>query len=419
MLKRKIPSAALSVLALITGTACTNTAKPPPPSLSARDKQWQQDIAYVAAKLPLDRYAGLGSVSPQAWNAAARRLEAQVPHRTDGQLLVGLAQMIAMLHDDETLVRFPLGPLYLVYSEWAGNGLYLLGVPHADRDLLGGELLAVDGHPLSAVLARIGTTIDHQDPVLLKDEETGAIDDGPLLNWLGIASSPSSVTFTVKTDTGRIETARIVSDGSGFVVSSIEWLAVRNQMVLVPLPLYQQNAASPYWMKVLPGQHAVYLKYNRCLSDDGFQQLAARALALLKAHPDYRLIVDLRDNGGGNTAPFQSLITGIQDDPGIRPGRIIGLVNQYTASAATDDAQSLKQTGAVLIGQTPAMTSDTWGNDMTFVVPRSDITVQYTSAIINSTTSPWGIPDVTVTPTLAQIVAGDDPALAAALSYHS
>jgi hypothetical protein len=64
---------------------------------------------------------------------------------------------------------------------------------------------------------------------------------------------------------------------SGFVVSSIEWLAVRNQIVLVPLPLYQQNAASPYWMKVLPVQHAVYLKYNQCLSGDGFQQLAARA----------------------------------------------------------------------------------------------------------------------------------------------
>lgn len=415
MSKRKAPWAALSVLALITATACTST---PSPSLPTRDRQWQQDIAYVAANLPRDRYAGLGSVSRQAWNAAASRLEAQVPHRTDGQLLVGLAQMIAMLHDDETLVQFPQGPVYPVYSGWVGNGLYLLGVPGYARALLGGELLAVDGHPLSAVLARISTTIDHQDLVFLKGEEAGVIDDGALLNWLGIASSPSSVTFTVRTASGRVETARIVSAGSGFVSSPAGWLTQLKGLAVVPLPLYQQDAASPYWMKVLPAQHAVFLKYNRCLSGEGFQRLAAQALTLLKMHPRYRLIVDLRDNRGGDTAPFQSLITGIQD-PGIGPGRVAGLVNQYTASSATADAQVLKQTGAVLIGQTPAMTSDTWGNDMSLALPGPGITVQYTSALINSTTSLWGIPDLTVAPTLAQIMAGDDPVLAAALSYRS
>jgi len=107
------------------------------------------------------------------------------------------------------------------------------------------------------------------------------------------------------------------------------------------------------------GLGTVYLKYNQCLSDDGFQQLATRALTLLKAHHDYRLIVDLRNNRGGNTAPFRSLITGLQDNPQISPARIIGLVNQYTASSATLDAEDLKQAGAALIGQTTAMSLDT------------------------------------------------------------
>ncbi|MEP7024742.1 MAG: hypothetical protein ABJB47_13285 [Actinomycetota bacterium] len=106
----------------------------------------------------------------------------------------------------------------------------------------------------------------------------------------------------------------------------------------------------------------MYLRYNRCLPDSGFQRLAAQALALLQAHRDYRLIVDLRDNGGGDSAPFQSLISGLQADPRLRvPGRVIGPVGQFTASSATLDAQSLKQAGEVLIGQPPSDPVDEWG----------------------------------------------------------
>jgi hypothetical protein len=153
----------------------------------------------------------------------------------------------------------------------------------------------------------------------------------------------------------------------------------------VPLPLYQQNATRPYWLRVLPAQHAVYLKYNQALPDSGFQRLAAQALAQLTAHPDDRLIVDLRDNGGGDDGggddgPFRALISGLRAHPRLRtPGRVIGLVGQFTDSSATVDANSLKQAGVVLMGQPPA--------------------------------DP-------LKPTLAQLLAGDDPVLAAALSYR-
>jgi hypothetical protein len=162
----------------------------------------------------------------------------------------------------------------------------------------------------------------------------------------------------------------------------------------------------------------VYLKYNQCLPGSGFQKLAAQALALLQAHRDYRLIVDLRDNGGGDSEPFQSPISGLQADPRLTaPGRIIGLVNQFTDSSATVDSQSLKQAGAVLTGQPPADPIDEWGNEQTLRLPHSGLLIQYTTATINGTATRWGIPDIAVEATLAQILAGDDPVLAAALSY--
>ncbi len=113
----------------------------------------------------------------------------------------------------------------------------------------------------------------------------------------------------------------------------------------MPFPLYLQHLDQPYRLRMLTASRAVYLKYNQCLSNDGFQRLAARALALLRAHPAYRLIVDLRNNPGGDSGPFQALINGIQADPAMnRPGRVIALINDLTFSSATLDSCTRSRT---------------------------------------------------------------------------
>jgi hypothetical protein len=404
-----------AVLGLTAG-ACSSPSQPP---VRGRDQRWQQDVAYLARELPAVRAAGLGAVSQSAWEAAAAHLEGQVPRLTDGQLLVRIAQMVSMLRDDETLVELPPGPVFWLDAQWVGNGLYLLAVPSADRALLGARLLAVDGHPVAQVIARAGTVIDAEDPQLRSNSETGALDDAPLLHWLGITTSATAAVLTVTTAAGHRETVPITAAGDGFINWPLLFTIPRPGTAYVPMPLYEQDAAQPYWIRVLPAQDAVYLKYNQCLPGPGFERVASRALALLAAHRDYRLIVDLRDNLGGDTEPFQSLLSGILAHPQLRTrGRIIGLVNQFTDSSATLDAHALQQAGATLIGQAPADPIDEWGNEQTFRLPWYGVTVQYTSATVNPGATALGIPNIVVKPTLAQILAGDDPVLAAALAYR-
>ena len=110
------------------------------------------------------RQAGLGPVAPAAWHAAAARLEAAVPRLTGGQVVAGMAQLVSMLHDDETLVEFPRGLYLALDAQWVGSGLYLLAVPAADR---------------------------------------------ALLHSLGLAASTASATLTVMTPEGTKETVRL------------------------------------------------------------------------------------------------------------------------------------------------------------------------------------------------------------------
>jgi hypothetical protein len=317
---------------------------------------------------------------------------------------------VAMLHDDETLVIMPRGPFFPFRLTWVGGQLYLVSVPSAQRDALGAQILAVDGHPIAQVLGRIGSVIDYQDPGLLQDEEADYLTYFPrLLYWLGLTRSPDQAAFTVRAASGAssVVRARAVTHLPAGALASL------------PAPLYLEDQGKPYWLRVLSSQRAIYLKYNQCLDDNGFQQLAAEAIAVLRQHPSYRLIVDLRDNPGGDTEPFTSLTDGLTADPALhRPDRIFGLVNQDTDSSATLDAYSLGQIpNAVLIGQPPGDPIDEYGDEQTFSLPNSGIMVIYTTAVVNSLSRRLGAPDIVVSPTIQQVRAGIDPVLGTALSY--
>jgi len=360
---------------------------------------------------------GLTNVSRAAWTDAARRLQRQVPRLTDGQVIVGMARMVAMLHDDETQLILPPSPVYPFAGRWIGNGLYLLGVPAADRWLLGARLVAVDGHPIRAVTATLRAEIDYQDPGLARAWEVnwghvspgrpGYLNDADLLHWLGVTRSATAAEFTVRTARESLRTIRLTAARS------------LPRLSYIPSPLYRRHAYRPYWLRILGRQRAVYLKYNHCLPGPGFGRLAARALAALRAHPAYRLVVDLRDNLGGDNRPFQALISGIWADPAINQrGRIFGLINDFTASSAALDSYDLRQTtNALLIGQQVATPINEFGNAHVLRLPHDGVIIQVTTAVANPAQTRYGIPDIAVAPTLSDWLAGEDPVLAEALAY--
>lgn len=232
-----------------------------------------------------------------------------------------------------------------------------------------------------------------------------------LPHWLGLTRSAAAAEFTVVTAHGSRRTIRQAAAG-GPAGTSLPRLR------FVPAPLYLRHAAEPYWLRILARQRAVYLKYNKCLPGADFGRLAARALAVLRAHPAYRLVVDLRENPGGDPEPFGPLLRDIWDDPAINVrGRIFGLINDSTASVATHDSYVLRQaTNAVLVGQQAADPVQQFATARPLKLPHYGVPIQVTRIIFNPTQTRHGIPDIVVAPTLSDWLAGRDQVLAKALA---
>jgi len=95
-----------------TGVSSPRRSSSLPSALPVRDREWRQDVAYLARVLPQVQAEGLTGVSRAAWMAAAGRLERQVPRLTDGQVIVRLARMVARLRGDETQLILPPSAVY-------------------------------------------------------------------------------------------------------------------------------------------------------------------------------------------------------------------------------------------------------------------------------------------------------------------
>ena len=209
VLRRRPWVAALLAAVLVAGAAAVVLtavlSRPGPAPVPVRVRNWRADIAYLARELPRVHVNGLTGADRATWNAAATRLEAQVPELTDGQIVAGLLRQVALLHDDETTLQLGWPRIYPFRVIWLGRSLYLTMVPPAHRGLLGARLEAIDGHPVSEVIARLEPVIDYdkQDPGIARDTEAFYLRMPDLLNWLGLTRSPTSATFTVRTTSGQ------------------------------------------------------------------------------------------------------------------------------------------------------------------------------------------------------------------------
>jgi transglutaminase-like putative cysteine protease len=156
-----------------------------------------------------------------------------------------MARVVAQLHDDETTVEVPSDPFYPFQTQWIGADLYFIVVPAADRALLGGRILAVDGHPIAQVLAASRATVDYEDAGVARGMESQLVQSPTWLWYLVLVSSIRSARFTGGLPSGRVVLAGLESYGAGGALRG------KPGSVTVPLPLYLQRNNQPYWMTVL------------------------------------------------------------------------------------------------------------------------------------------------------------------------
>ncbi len=399
MTRRFILALALSLAAL-------------PLCASSRDAGWRADIQFLATELPRLHVDAFTVISHDAFSAAATQLRDEVPSLSDDEVAVRVHRLVASIGDSHTTVYGYEPPRVPIEVRWLEDGFFVTRAAEMEHDLIGLQLLAIDGHPVEEVVAAVAPIVSHENDAWLREIAPRHLAAPAVLHALGVASSPALAEFRFARADGstldRVLTA--VTPGS------IGWVEA-----LPPerMPLYRRDTERNYWFEYIASSGTLYIAYNRCqeMASPAAAAFSSELAAFARSHPVLRLVLDLRNNGGGNSALVQTLFmeTYFALPEVDHPDRFFVIIGPATFSSAMMNAISISdQTQATLIGSETGGKPNHFGNVRTFTLPDSRFTIQYSTTHYTLTPDadpPSLNPDVRVPITSLDYFSGRDPVL--------
>ncbi|MDX6481113.1 MAG: hypothetical protein QOG85_1623 [Gaiellaceae bacterium] len=374
------------------------------------------DLALVHDQLPRIH----PHVDVQAFDAAAAQLGQELPGMTETQADVGFMKLAASLGDRNGHTGiFPLDPgndrdfheyPYLVYEFM--DGVYVTG-QIGGHGLVGARLTAVGGVSIEDVLAEV-------EPLVPADNRT----TGPknlrfmyllsqeVLDGLGIAPQ---FDFTLR-DGQQVERSPAPVSAGAY---SAAFQGIGPAM-WPNGPRHAADRAAETRVSLLAGGRVVYLAYNT--TTVYMNGIAAQITKLARSPKVRRIVIDLRNNRGGDNRTYAPLVTALKR-LAYQHKQIAVLAGRATFSAAANFMGDLEAaTRYLLVGEDSGGAPNLYGDVQPLDLPATGLRIEV--ATIWWVKSKLGAddprvtfhPDVVMPPSAKSWFAGRDIALHAALT---
>jgi hypothetical protein len=409
---------AIAGILLVLSPGPVGAAKTPL-SDQERIKQWTDDLEFFARELP-ERHINLFFKLPEGEFAERiAALKAGISETEDYEILVGLMRIIAAIGDSHTMLNtdntgiFHRLPLSLT---WFSDGLYVTRTIPPHRDILGKRLAGIEGTDIREVSQRVGEILSIDNASQLRLRGPGSMVIPEVLVALGLAACTDSVVMDIEgTGSRPILPVEWKED--------LDWIALPDCLDCDP-PLYRQHADSIYWYRYLPDSKTVYVHYRACVEMKGrpFEAFAAELLDFIDTQQVDRVALDLRYNGGGNSAIAQPLIRGLSERGGFsQEGRLFVIIGRRTfSSAMLNSLDLLDNTGALFVGEETGGKPNHFGEVGFLVLRESGAIVTYSKKrfVRYKTDEPSLSPDIPVEMSFSDYMSCRDPVLEAILDHE-
>jgi hypothetical protein len=359
-------------------------------------------------------------VDVQAFDAAVAQFREKLPTLTEDQADVGFMELVASLGDRNGHTGiFPLDPgnrrafheyPFLVYE--FSDGVYVIREHGDHHRLVGARLTAVGGIPIAQVLARVEPLVPHDNEASgIRNVRSMYLMSKEVLNGLGVAPR---FDFTLRNGkqverTPTPMSARAYSrefDGIGPRI----WPNGAAHAV---------DRRAKTRVSLLAQRRVVYLAYNTTTVDTS--PVAARMMRLGSKRAR-RIVVDLRNNRGGDNRTYPPLIRALKR-LSRKHKKIVVLAGRATFSAAANFMGDLEAaTRYALVGEDSGGAPNLYGDVGPLDLPESGLRVEVAttwwvkSRLGASDPRVTFHPDVVVRQTAKSWFIGRDPALKAALT---
>ena len=370
-------------------------------------EQWREDLKYLARELPRRHKNSFHTVSREAFERAVAELDVAIPSLQETEIIVRLQQIVAMVGDAHTtLSAFPPKtfrryPLSLV---WFGNELRVTRTVGAYRRALGGRVLRIGESSVGDVSAKVGRLVPQENDYWVRYVSPGYMTSPEVLAALKILPGIERGQWMFEDGEGKQFSMELSAVSPG---EKIEWLST-----LKEVPLYRQRPGEQFWFTPLPDSQTLYVNLRGYPETNTFKRIADVLLKSVDASPPKRLVIDLRQNTGGDFNKGRYLLSGLKKRDAFRArGSVYVITGRATQSAAMVNALDFrKELNAVLVGEPTGGRPNSYSENDEFRLPNSNLEVSYSTRYykFQDTDTPAVMPDKVIEPSWESYPSGRD-----------
>jgi hypothetical protein len=338
------PLVAFLLLSLLGGSRYAGAEPPAERWAQLTTAQWREDLAFLARELPRRHANAFHHTSRERFETEVAALERRLAGLNADEIYVGLNRIANLVGDGHTYVEFPEDRARLPLEiKQFGEEYRVTAVTSGLEKALGARVLKVHDTPIGQTAERLlSMTPQNETRDLARSRIEGFLTLGIVLHGYGIIPDRRVATFTLADDAGHeftVEARALAPDAKP------QWLPVVREP-----PLYRQRPTEGFWYTYLPEARTVYCCFRRY---DSLSVRSAGLFQLLRERQPAKLVIDLRQNGGGDyTVGLRYLVRPLRELASLnQKGRLFVLIGPQTFSAAMSNAAHFRaQTAALLVG---------------------------------------------------------------------
>ena len=424
------PGSGSSAVAATASAVASGGASPSPSASAAltRDEGWRADIDALLESRERLHPDPWHNIDRATWVAAADAAKARIPTIDDDAALVETVRLASMPgwggRDGHTGI-FPFTPgsgthEYPILMWQFSDGLVITAAKAPYEDLVGSRIVAIDRRPIEEVLRLVEPLAPRDNPSNLLSYAPLYLRTSELLAGLGVIETAGPATFTV-VGPGPDAPLRDVRIEPVLADADVAWHGGEPLTLRSDTLLWLSRKHDTLWWTYLADSRTLYVQYNEVRG--GIDAIADEILARASKPDVDRVVVDLRNNGGGDNHTYTHLLATLQDPAIDQPGRLTLLIGRLTFSAAANFASEVERTtGATFVGEAMGGSPNLYGDVRPTRLPYGPLgPIDVYVATRYWVKSTAGDPRITIEPDLAvplssaDYLAGRDPVLEAAI----
>ena len=406
---------ALGPYLLLIGLSQIRAQEDPRIKNDARVNNWEEDIAFLSEELPQRHKDLFFKLTKKQFLNSINEIRTKILQSTDVELQLELARLVTSVGDGHTRINidhqdFDFFPIQFRQFK---DGLFVTAATADFQSLVGGKLIAIDEKSPKEIYQRMETIIAHDNGSYLREVVPYYMQRASMLEFvgIGITGMPSNIKVVKDEKELMLEVPKFKLEP----INKMDWISAKKEYAL-----YEEQESKNFWTKWLPEEKTMYLKYRRCSGFLAFGSLAAKTVKFLNENDVDRLVVDMRLNGGGNSAIMQPFLIAIRPGAMNSKGRLYVVTGRKTFSSAVLNSIDFKQkTKAILVGEPTGGRPNHFGEVKNMSLPNSGLRVTYSTNYFEHFKGgdPESLePDVAIEPTFSQWCNGKDAVMEYILS---